>query len=72
MLHALSVLIIQAPLAEGVSPLALAAALSEEGGPIFLAGGYKTTEEMRKEMMNVRTLTSAPFGVNVLYQVKRT
>ncbi|MED4971068.1 nitronate monooxygenase [Parageobacillus toebii] len=65
MLHTLSVPIIQAPMAGGVSTPKLAAAVSNAGGLGFLAGGYKTAEEMRKEIMTIRTLTDAPFGVNV-------
>ncbi|MFB5166305.1 nitronate monooxygenase [Parageobacillus toebii] len=65
MLHTLSVPIIQAPMAGGVSTPALAAAVSEAGGLGFLAGGYKTAEEMRKEIAAVRELTDKPFGVNI-------
>jgi nitronate monooxygenase len=65
MLHTLSVPIIQAPMAGGVSTPALAAAVSEAGGLGFLAGGYKTAEEMRQEIVALRALTDRPFGVNV-------
>jgi nitronate monooxygenase len=65
MLHTLSVPIIQAPMAGGVSTPALAAAVSNAGGLGFLAGGYKTAEEMRKEIAAVRELTDKPFGINV-------
>ncbi|KYD16528.1 Enoyl-[acyl-carrier-protein] reductase [Parageobacillus caldoxylosilyticus] len=65
MLHTLSVPIIQAPMAGGVSTPALAAAVSEAGGLGFLAGGYKTAEEMRREIAAFRVLTDRQFGVNV-------
>ncbi|WP_125009958.1 nitronate monooxygenase [Parageobacillus thermoglucosidasius] len=65
MLNTISVPIIQAPMAGGVSTPALAAAVSNAGGLGFLAGGYKKAEEMRKEIVAVRELTDKPFGVNV-------
>ncbi|REK59575.1 MAG: 2-nitropropane dioxygenase [Geobacillus sp.] len=65
MLNTISVPIIQAPMAGGVSTPALAAAVSNAGGLGFLAGGYKTAEEMREEIVAVRELTDKPFGVNV-------
>ncbi|GCD82875.1 oxidoreductase [Parageobacillus thermoglucosidasius] len=64
-LNTISVPIIQAPMAGGVSTPALAAAVSNAGGLGFLAGGYKKAEEMRKEIVAVRELTDKPFGVNV-------
>jgi len=64
-LNTISVPIIQAPMAGGVSTPALAAAVSNAGGLGFLAGGYKTAEEMREEIVAVRELTDKPFGVNV-------
>ncbi|WP_035099062.1 nitronate monooxygenase [Anoxybacteroides tepidamans] len=64
-LHTLRIPIIQAPMAGGVSTPRLAATVSNAGGLGFLAGGYKTAEEMRKEIIAVREMTSAPFGVNV-------
>ncbi|SFA40719.1 nitroalkane oxidase [Parageobacillus thermantarcticus] len=65
MLNTISVPIIQAPMAGGVSTPALAAAVSNAGGLGFLAGGYKKAEEMRKEIAAVRELTDKLFGVNV-------
>lgn len=65
MLNTISVPIIQAPMAGGVSTPALAAAVSNAGGLGFLAGGYKKVEEMRKEIAAVRELTNKPFGVNI-------
>lgn len=57
--------IIQAPMAGGVSNPKLAAAVSNAGGLGFLAGGYKTAVEMREEILQVRQMTHAPFGVNI-------
>lgn len=57
--------IIQAPMAGGAATPELAAAVCNAGGLGFLAGGYKTAEAMRQEIDNLRTLTQAPFGVNL-------
>ena len=57
--------IIQAPMAGGPGTPALAAAVSEAGGFAFLAAGYKTTDALRAEIAQTRSLTSAPFGVNL-------
>jgi nitronate monooxygenase len=64
-LHSLPIPIIQAPMAGGVSTPQLAAAVSQAGGLGFLAGGYKTADAMREEIMALRKLTDAPFGVNI-------
>lgn len=48
MLHTLSVPIIQASLAEGVSPPALAAAVSKAGGPIFWRAVIKRRKKYRR------------------------
>ncbi|THJ68487.1 nitronate monooxygenase [Arthrobacter echini] len=57
--------VVAAPMAGGPSTAALAAAVSAAGGLGFLAAGYKTADAMRQEIQAVRTLTQAPFGVNV-------
>ncbi len=57
--------IVLAPLAGGPSTPALAAAVSDAGGLGFLAAGYRTAEEMRSEIRQVRSRTTAPFGVNL-------
>src|SRR4051794_30617357 len=57
--------IVQAPLAGGASPPALAAAVSEAGGLGFLAAGYKTPAAVRADVEALRGLTGRPFGVNV-------
>ncbi|GIM45293.1 oxidoreductase [Collibacillus ludicampi] len=64
-LHSLSIPIIQAPMAGGVSTPRLASAVSSAGGLGFLAGGYKTADAMREEIMAIRKMTDAPFGVNI-------
>lgn len=61
----LPVPVIQAPMAGGPSTPQLAAAVSEAGGLGFLAAGYKAAAAMRAEIGTARSLTSAPFGVNV-------
>lgn len=65
MLKALKYPIVQAPMAGGVSTPALAAAVSEAGGLGFLAGGYKTSEELEKEIRELRGRTAAGFGINL-------
>ncbi|MGO9322340.1 MAG: NAD(P)H-dependent flavin oxidoreductase [Solirubrobacteraceae bacterium] len=57
--------IVQAPLAGGASTPRLAAAVSEAGGLGFLAAGYKTTDAVREDIRELRSLTGEAFGVNV-------
>jgi nitronate monooxygenase len=57
--------IIQAPMAGGPGSVELAAAVSRAGGLGFLAAGYRSVEEMRAEITEVRRRTEAAFGVNV-------
>jgi nitronate monooxygenase len=64
-LESLTVPIVQAPMAGGVSTPALAAAVSEAGGLGFLAAGYLTVEALRDQIRAVRRLTGRPFGVNL-------
>src|SRR4051812_11002788 len=57
--------VIQAPMGGGPSRPGLAAAVNEAGGLGFLAGGYKSGEEMAAEIVATKRLTDLPFGVNV-------
>ncbi|WP_377271205.1 nitronate monooxygenase [Peterkaempfera sp. SMS 1(5)a] len=57
--------VVQAPMAGGASTPALTAAVSGAGGLGFLAGGYTSPQALREEIALTRTLTDAPFGVNV-------
>jgi nitronate monooxygenase len=57
--------IVQAPMAGGPSTPALAAAVCEAGGFGFLAAGYRSVEEVRGEIVDLRAQTNRPFGVNV-------
>jgi nitronate monooxygenase len=57
--------IVEAPLAGGPSTPALAAAVADAGGFGFLAAGYKTADAVREDILALRTLDDAPFGVNV-------
>ncbi|MEU7887874.1 nitronate monooxygenase [Microbispora bryophytorum] len=57
--------IIQAPMAGGGATPALAAAVSRAGGLGFLAAGYRTAQDVRREIAAVRERTDRPFGVNV-------
>ena len=52
-------------MAGGASTSALAAAVSEAGGLGFLAAGYKTAEAVAAEVEEVRSTTSAPYGLNL-------
>jgi nitronate monooxygenase len=62
--------VVGAPLAGGPSTAELAAAVSEAGGLGFLAAGYRTAEELERELGRVRALTSRPFGVNLFYPAR--
>jgi nitronate monooxygenase len=57
--------IVQAPLGGGPSTPALAAAVCEAGGLGFLAAGYKRPQAMRSDVVELRSLTARPFGLNV-------
>ncbi|MGW2837835.1 nitronate monooxygenase [Streptomyces sp. NPDC001493] len=57
--------IVQAPMAGGTSSPRLVAAVADAGGLGFLAAGYKSAEEMRQEIDQVRAATGGPFGVNL-------
>ncbi|MGW1464187.1 nitronate monooxygenase [Streptomyces sp. NPDC002308] len=51
--------------AGGTSSPRLVAAVADAGGLGFLAAGYKSAEEMRQEIDQVRAATDGPFGVNL-------
>jgi nitronate monooxygenase len=57
--------IIQAPMAGGPSTPELTAAVSNGGGYGFVAAGYLSAEGLRRAIAATRTLTGAPFGVNL-------
>jgi nitronate monooxygenase len=57
--------IVQAPLAGGASTPALSAAVSEAGGLGSLATGYKRADVVADDIHELRSLTSAPFVVNI-------
>jgi nitronate monooxygenase len=57
--------IVQAPMGGGASTPALAAAVCEAGGLGFMAAGYKTREVVRRDIAELRELTSRPFGLNL-------
>ena len=56
-----------APLAGGSSTPELTAAVSDAGGLGFIAAGYKTVDEVRREIEQVRARTRRPFGVNLFF-----
>jgi nitronate monooxygenase len=57
--------IVGAPMAGGPSTPALAAAVSAAGGLGFLAGGYLDRDGLQRQMVELRSMTTAPFGVNL-------
>ncbi|EGD56631.1 NAD(P)H-dependent flavin oxidoreductase [Gordonia neofelifaecis] len=61
----LTVPIAGAPMAGGASTSALTAAVSNAGGLGFYGGAYLTPERLRATINEIRTLTDAPFGVNL-------
>jgi nitronate monooxygenase len=56
--------IVQAPMGGGPSTPALGAAVSEAGGLGFLAAGYRTPDDVRADIAELRALTGRPFGLN--------
>ena len=57
--------IVLAPMAGGPSTVELAAAVCEAGGLGFLAAGYVSATDMVAQVERLRSVTDAPFGVNV-------
>ncbi|NNH71773.1 nitronate monooxygenase [Nocardia uniformis] len=57
--------IVLAPMAGGPSTPDLAAAVSQAGGLGFLAAGYLSAADTAERIARTRTLTEAPFGVNL-------
>lgn len=57
--------VVLAPMAGGPSTVALAAAVAQAGGFPFLAGAYLTPEQLASDVAELRSRTSAAFGVNV-------
>ena len=59
--------IVQAPMAGGPSTPVLAAAVSGAGGLGFLAAGYKTVDQVERDLAEVRSLMPAgvPYGLNL-------
>jgi nitronate monooxygenase len=57
--------LVQAPLAGGASTPALSAAVSGAGGLGCLAAGYKTADAVADDIRELRSLTTAPFAVNI-------
>jgi nitronate monooxygenase len=59
--------VVGAPLAGGSSTPELTAAVSDAGGLGFIAAGYKTVDEVHREIEHVRARTRRAFGVNVFF-----
>jgi nitronate monooxygenase len=65
LLHELALPLVLAPMAGGPSTPALTAAVSGTGGLGFLAAGYLSAAALEEQLGAVRSLTDAPFGVNL-------
>jgi nitronate monooxygenase len=61
----LTVPIVQAPMAGGISTPPLTAAVSDAGGLGFLAAGYRKPDDVAAEVAELRSLTDRPFGLNL-------
>lgn len=61
----LAVPLIGAPMAGGPSTPALAAAVSQAGGLGFVAGGYRTPQQLADDITAARAATSGPIGANL-------
>lgn len=61
----LAVPLVGAPMAGGPSTPALAAAVSQAGGLGFVAGGYRTPQQLADEITAARAATTGPIGVNL-------
>lgn len=61
----LSIPIIGAPMAGGVSTPELVCAVSDTGALGFLAGGYLTPERLQAQIEQVRAATDSPYGLNL-------
>ena len=59
--------VVGAPLAGGSSTPELTAAVSDAGGLGFIAAGYKTVDEVGRQIEQVRAKTRRPFGVNIFF-----
>lgn len=61
----LSIPMVAAPMAGGVSTPDLVAAATAAGGLGFLAAGYQTPDALARQIADTRVRTAAPFGVNI-------
>jgi nitronate monooxygenase len=64
-LDSLDIPIVLAPLAGGPATVALAVAVSEAGGLGFLASGYRSAADLREQVLDFRSRSARPFGVNL-------
>ncbi|AEF36533.1 MULTISPECIES: nitronate monooxygenase [Mycobacteriaceae] len=62
----LAIPLVGAPMAGGPSTPALAAAVSAAGGLGFVAGGYRTPQQLADEITAARDATTGPIGANLL------
>jgi nitronate monooxygenase len=64
-LDSMTLPVVGAPMAGGVSTPALVAAVSRAGGLGMLPGGYLTPQELATQAVEVQELTDRPFGINL-------
>ena len=64
-LSQLRIPLVTAPMAGGPSTPSLVAAASRVGAFGFLAGGYKSVDALAAHVQKLRSMTDAPFGVNL-------
>lgn len=64
-LRSLTLPVVGAPMAGGVSTPMLVAAVSDAGGLGMLAAGYQTPERLAADLVHTRDLTDRAFGVNL-------
>ncbi|WP_053363181.1 nitronate monooxygenase [Bacillus sp. FJAT-27251] len=57
--------IIQAPMAGGITVSKLVSEVSKHGGLGMIGAGYMTPDQLRKQIKEIRELTTCPFGVNL-------
>ena len=64
-LPAVSSPLVVAPMGGGPTTPQLVAGAGEAGAMGYLASGYRSAEDLREQIAEVRTLSAAPFGVNI-------
>ncbi len=61
----ISIPVIQAPMAGGVTTTRLVTEVSDNGGLGMIGAGYMSHEQLREQVQDIKKLTDKPFGVNL-------